>query len=1080
MLHPLRRNWRGFVCAAALLIGSGAWAAEDFKTQEYWNSTGLDVINAASAYEQGYTGKGVILGIADCGMKPSHREFAGKELFQVFADGYVEDWKENDHGSHVAGIMAANRDGSDVDGNMQGVAFDAGLTSAGLYWGKNPGDVDEQLVAALEKAFSGKEGVKAVNNSWGYEYVGYYDWLDKHPLSEIVQTFKNSMGTLLFSKVYDLSVKEGKLMVCATGNSANLGAKTPVALPSFFPEAKAWISVMSLNPSKVTQDSQKKTLGDGAVANSSNLAFGSEEYSLLAPGVNINSVNVAAGDESYMQETGTSMAAPYVTGAAGLVQQAYPWMSGKQLADTLLSTADRSFNHPDFHVAAEEMEGESGMTLRLRLLFIGGENEGAFSEADIRARLARFYESDSADLKKKGIDSLETLLKVYDGTVDPEKLLDPEGRRCYVAVLPGDAQAASFDQVYGQGILDVGKAVRGPSQLNMNRLSTADVDAAYKVPLYEVDFDDSYGPSVFANDIEQKGWIVSHHLADDSVPELQAEYAAMSKYDKVGFLKDGTGTLFMTGRNTYEGPTVVRGGVLSISKRDGGTGGELVNSDVYVEKEGRLQGNGVIQNAVTNEGTVAPGNSIGTLTVGSYVQSESGVLELEWNAAGHDQLIVTGSAVLKGTVKLLPGGYLANGEKQLNLSSFIQVQGSSLDTRGLTLASEMGKSSTLSVTSERQGTAGFRILVTRAPDAYSRLALTPGAASAGRILDQIAGNAEGKMADLIGALDFSGAASIQRAMDQLHPEAYDSLMAAALGNNQRLSSMVAERLTGRYLPAGSKTNWYFQPFGSISRQNGWDSYGGYKSQSSGVLIGGEKQRGDWTLGVHGGFIHDSANVWGGSSLSSTSDGGFIGLHAKRAKDPEKGLFVYGLARAGWDHYDATRTNNLSAESSSAKWTGFSGALEIGAGWNHKSGKTLLTPVAALNYAIVTRPGISESGGFTALVLDSADYQSLRSSLGVKVSFMEGRLDRGVKYAIDASALWRHEFLDDGPSCGWRLGGASDSIPWRGAAGRDSLALNLGAEFGDRENFSVKAAAGTELFRPGFSGFMGSLKLEWKL
>ena len=136
-------------------------------------------------------------------------------------------------------------------------------------------------------------------------------------------------------------------------------------------------------------------------------------------------------------------------------------------------------------------------------------------------------------------------------------------------------------------------------------------------------------------------------------------------------------------------------------------------------------------------------------------------------------------------------------------------------------------------------------------------------------------------------------------------------------------------------------------------------------------------------------------------------------------------------------------------------------------------------MAALNYAIVTRPGISESGGFTALVLDSADYQSLRSSLGVKVSFMEGRLDRGVKYAIDASALWRHEFLDDGPSCGWRLGGASDSIPWRRAVGRDSLALNLGASFSGGERFSVRASMGTEIFKSGYSDFGGALQLEWK-
>jgi subtilisin family serine protease len=36
------------------------------------------------------------------------------------------------------------------------------------------------------------------------------------------------------------------------------------------------------------------------------------------------------------------MAAPFVTGVAGLVQEAFPYMSGKEIADTLLSTANNN------------------------------------------------------------------------------------------------------------------------------------------------------------------------------------------------------------------------------------------------------------------------------------------------------------------------------------------------------------------------------------------------------------------------------------------------------------------------------------------------------------------------------------------------------------------------------------------------------------------------------------------------------------------------------------------------------------------------------------------------------------------
>lgn len=38
---------------------------EEFQTEEYYGSGGLDLINAAEAYSKGYTGKGITIGIND-------------------------------------------------------------------------------------------------------------------------------------------------------------------------------------------------------------------------------------------------------------------------------------------------------------------------------------------------------------------------------------------------------------------------------------------------------------------------------------------------------------------------------------------------------------------------------------------------------------------------------------------------------------------------------------------------------------------------------------------------------------------------------------------------------------------------------------------------------------------------------------------------------------------------------------------------------------------------------------------------------------------------------------------------------
>ena len=81
-------------------------------------------------------------------------------------------------------------------------------------------------------------------------------------------------------------------------------------------------------------------------------------------------------------------------------------------------------------------------------------------------------------------------------------------------------------------------------------------------------------------------------------------------------VKVGTGTLTLSGANTYTGPTTISQGAINLT-------GSLV-SPVSVEASGTLGSTGTVFNTVTNAGTVAPGfglpaTQFGTLTVNSYV-----------------------------------------------------------------------------------------------------------------------------------------------------------------------------------------------------------------------------------------------------------------------------------------------------------------------------------------------------------------------------------------------------------------------------------------------------------------------------
>lgn len=114
--------------------------------------------------------------------------------------------------------------------------------------------------------------------------------------------------------------------------------------------------------------------------------------------------------------------------------------------------------------------------------------------------------------------------------------------------------------------------------------------------------------------------------------------------------KFGAGTLTLSGANAYTGLTSVDAGTLVVD-------GSLA-SDVQNSVNGTLMGNGNIGGTVTNDGIVAPGNSIGTLTVGDYVSNTGSSYEAEVDAAGNSDLIAaTGTATLNGgTVDVLASG----------------------------------------------------------------------------------------------------------------------------------------------------------------------------------------------------------------------------------------------------------------------------------------------------------------------------------------------------------------------------------------------------------------------------------------
>ena len=107
------------------------------------------------------------------------------------------------------------------------------------------------------------------------------------------------------------------------------------------------------------------------------------------------------------------------------------------------------------------------------------------------------------------------------------------------------------------------------------------------------------------------------------------------------FIKNGTGTLTLTGANTYTGATDINAGKLVVN-------GSLASSATTVNSGGTLGGSGTLGGDITVQsgGTLAPGNSIGTLT-GTTATFQSGSLfSLEGDREFLSRLDLSGAATI--------------------------------------------------------------------------------------------------------------------------------------------------------------------------------------------------------------------------------------------------------------------------------------------------------------------------------------------------------------------------------------------------------------------------------------------------
>ncbi|MBV1886410.1 MAG: S8 family serine peptidase, partial [Parvibaculaceae bacterium] len=305
-------------------------------------NTSYATINLHYALSTGLTGAGETIAIVDAGYLTTHDEIFGKTI-TTFGSQSVAD-----HGTGVASIAAGNWDSTGTLGIAPGADLHLSTyNDAGAATSFTP------LANATLDALG--DGAIVQNNSWGIESGGVdvtlqdaLDYMTANPSATLSQTLLgitgfSTSGWTNYLSALDQFTDQGVIVFSASNDETTTSAAIVAALPELYTGLDdAWIVAVNGYP---TYD------GGGNVTTANLLSAQCMEvaaYCIIADGT-VYLAN-SSGDSSYNLGTGTSFAAPQVSGGVALLAEAFPNIRSDEIVDRLLASADNSFFTPTANV----------------------------------------------------------------------------------------------------------------------------------------------------------------------------------------------------------------------------------------------------------------------------------------------------------------------------------------------------------------------------------------------------------------------------------------------------------------------------------------------------------------------------------------------------------------------------------------------------------------------------------------------------------------------------------------------------------------------------------------------------------
>ncbi len=578
-----------------------------------------------------------------------------------------------------------------------------------------------------------------------------------------------------------------------------------------------------------------------------------------------------------------------------------------------------------------------------------------------------------------------------------------------------DGSHQTPNPTYGWGMINAVKAVKGPAQFAFG-LFTADIPAGVT--------------STFSNDISG---ITG------------------------GLIKNGAGTLILTGSNTYAGGTDVLGGTVQATQplpMARVQTEDVLGADVHVGAAGTLGAAAGTPGSVLNQGTVIVQGD--NTKFGTYTQTDTGILSVSLGSI----LQVGGSAQIAGTLNVSSAN---SGYVTTNHQDVVEAGGVVAGTFAqLTTSPGVFLNTTIQYTSNTVWLDTTSLSITQAAQA---MALTDPASSAASVrvqsgFDTIDARiaAGGSVAD--GVLQGAGAiqhaatpdsarATLQSLSGQLHAASAAMLFDGIDARGDALSEHFDDLMSGRAKAGVWYSNLGWQ--GNLQRSG----YAGATFRSDGGMAGT-----DLHIGQHAllGFAAGQSTGFGQLDAGWDHNRTWMNNIAMYGGLVNGPWYASAQIANGWYREDMQRLLQLGAlaapvgTSSMGRYV--AGALE--GGRLFRVGSARVVPFADVRYQRLDLGGFTEQGGLGyGLMAEARTAGRLRTGLGLRAE-RGWQLANGMQMEFDGSAGWQHTLHQYGSVFDASFTGFNDWLPVKGIGlSRNTTVLRAGLSLWPAHNFGLR-------------------------